>query len=387
MTDLPREQIHYPAQMSPLHSALEQTRKYGVISTMKATVLAIATLFLTHVAQSVYAQYLPEHLNDSFYQSTVAILGCTTETRIPLPLDQTNPATIDKWRTFGTGALFFVPAIGAQSNLYYYTVVTARHNLFYAERDKTNILDTLYMKLNALPSSQSPRYIRVPLLTTPSTNFWLSQRNNDLAVIPIPPSLVPEKNSALSTHALVTAQNFREKGILPGCPTVAAVLQLKYFDDTDLRVPENIPIFRCGHLARLGLYTHSETNQFSRDHVIDLHSSHGNSGATVIAIAEDGSPMFLGIVQGFIQDQDAFIPYDAPVTEKSSLVLIDQQTEKTNSIAMTYYTEANPSLTLVTPVDELSNLNSSPTFLAAATTMAIATPLYRTFNTNPFPKP
>lgn len=357
---------------------------------MKANVLVAVTFLLTHLACDINAQFLPEHLNDSMYKATVAILGCTTAVTNTITSGQTNVVAVDEWRTFGTGAIFFVPIgdAGSRSNSRL-TVVTARHNLFYAEHDKTNMLDTLYMKFNGLPSSPSPAYLRVPLLKTVITNFWLSQQSNDLAVIPIPHQLVPNvgSNAGFSVHDLVTAQNYHEKAILPGCPAVAAVLQLRYFDDTDLRIPENIPIFRCGHIARLGLYTHSETNRFSRDHVIDLHSSHGNSGATVIAFAQDGSPMFLGIVQGFIQDRDAFIPYDAPVTRTSSLVLVDQQSQKTNSMAMTFYTEANPSLTLVTPVDELSDLSSSPSFLTAVGTMLTTTPLYRAFDTSPFPKP
>jgi hypothetical protein len=152
-------------------------------------------------------------------------------------------------------------------------------------------------------------------------------------------------------------------------------LQPEFLDANDFLGPEVIPTSRIGHLSRLGFYRLSTGTPLIRSHVIDLHSSPGNSGATVLLIVprKDHSIadyFFLGIVQGFNEELGSYSDYRAPLTNIpsniTSLRLISANGNTTNVVAISKKTIANPNLTFVTPVHELISLRDSPTFMQAA---------------------
>src|ERR1041384_7229332 len=347
MNEMELSEIYGVAQNMNSQSLAEQ--RWG--SAAGAFLLTVSIVFgaVSLMPPDARAQYVYQRINESTYRTTVALLGCESK------------ATNDDWRTFGTAAIYslYHPT---DTGACYFAFVTAKHNFFYIQDAKTNLLDAIYVKLNLPPSAKAARYLRIPIkkvepqaaviktpagtfqLPTPQKalvqNVWFSERGNDLAVVPIFPKLL---EGADYTHCdenqIVTPTNYKENGILPGCVSIAVVLQLRYFDDTDLKAPETIPMFRSGHLARLGHYSLSDTNSFKRDHVVDLHSSHGNSGGLVFTINEKSQPMLLGVVQGFLEDLDAYHQYEATVTNKTSVTLVNQQAQKTNSLAITYVTE------------------------------------------------
>jgi len=144
-------------------------------------------------------------------------------------------------------------------------------------------------------------------------------------------------------------------------------------------LPQTVPIIRMGHLARLGWDEIYNGNVITRPHVIDLHSSPGNSGATVVVYGttEDKTkyfPRFLGIIQGFREETDSYKPYEALITNRlaigsSVLTLVNAETAKTNNIVVTKITVANPNLTSVTPVHELIGLGRNRGFLDVVVNM------------------
>lgn len=354
-----------------MNSQLFIERQRGPAANVLFLTVSIVFIAVFLAPSDACAQYLYHRINESAYRTTVALLGCE------------SVSTNDAWRTFGTAAIYRL-SHPSDTNVGYLAFVTAKHNFFYIHDAKTNLLDAIYLKLNFPASAKTARYLRIPIKkavpqaasikTSAGTfqlpvhqgavvqNVWFSERN-DLAVIPIFPQLLDGADyTRCSEDQIVTPQNYKDNGILPGCVSIAAVLQLRYFDDKDLRVPETIPMFRSGHLARLGHYSLSDTNSFSRDHVVDLHSSHGNSGGLVFTISEKNQFMLLGVVHGFLEDLDAYRKYEASITNRTSVTLVNQQKQTTNSLAITYVTEANPNLTLVTPVDELIGLTRSVSF-------------------------
>jgi hypothetical protein len=121
-----------------------------------------------------------------------------------------------------------------------------------------------------------------------------------------------------------------------------------------------------------------------RPHLVDIHSSPGNSGATVVVNVPkpDGSvaePMFLGVIQGFKEEADSYLPYSAPITNavtETTLNLVSSDGH-TNQVAVAIKTPANPNLSLVTPVHELATILSAPRFAAACMLMGSNKSRYR----------
>jgi hypothetical protein len=155
-------------------------------------------------------------------------------------------------------------------------------------------------------------------------------------------------------------------------------MQFEYEDPIDYAMPETIPTARFGHLSRLGFYDLGNGKFNVRPHVIDLHSSPGNSGATVLVWVprkdqQISEPMFLGIVRGFNEEQGSYVPYEAPVTNSSvhqtSINLVSEQNGTANQVAVALKTIANPNLTFIIPVHELVRLKDSKEFIIAANLM------------------
>ncbi len=166
-------------------------------------------------------------------------------------------------------------------------------------------------------------------------------------------------------------------------------MQFEYQDPIDYAMPETIPTTRYGHLSRLGFYDLGNGNFNIRPHIIDMHSSPGNSGATVLVWVprkdqQISEPMFLGIVRGFNEEQGSYVPYEAPVTNSSvhqtSINLVSEQNGTTNQVAVALKTIANPNLTFIIPIHELVGLKDSKEFIIAANIMLANPQVFEVFD-------
>ena len=221
--------------------------------------------------------------------------------------------------------------------------------------------------------------MKIPLKNDYPKNYWESPSGLDLVAIPIPASLIQGfANVSFQESQIVTPQSCTEKDIAAGMMVEMFCMQLEYQDPIDFAMPETMPTTRFGHLSRLGFYDLGNGKYYVRQHVVDLHSSPGNSGAIVLVWVprKDQSvseQMFLGIVQGFKDEQGAYVPYDAPVTNTStrqtSMNLVSEQNGNTNQVALALKTIANPNLTYIIPVHELVGLKDSKEFQIAASMM------------------
>jgi len=288
---------------------------------------------------------------------------------------------------FGSGTLFYAPInTNGQAIV---CLVTAKHCLSNLHTGK--MLDGLLIKIN-MPHGSKPKYMKVPLKSDSPKNYWESPSGLDLVAIPIPTGLISgNENKTFQESQLVTPQNSTEKDISAGLLVEMCCMQLEYQDAIDFAMPETIPTARFGHLSRLGFYDLGQGKSSIRSHVIDLHSSPGNSGSTVVVIVPakgadhtTSENMFLGIVQGFKDEQGSYVPYEAPLTNasthKTSINLVSEQSGNTNQVAVTLKTIANPNLTYVIPVHELIGLKDSNEFRIAAALMISNSQAYEVFD-------
>ena len=186
----------------------------------------------------------------------------------------------------------------------------------------------------------------------------------------------------LTEDEIITPAKMEEDDIVPSLIIQVLCLQPEYWSyPTDYLMPQTIPTIRTGHISRLGFYKSSNGLQV-RPHIIDVHSSPGNSGATVIAWVprKDGSvsePMFLGIVEGFNQEMGSYVPVSSNGIQgqADSLNLVSSE-GTTNRMALAFKTIANPNLTDVIPVYDLVNLRDSQEFISAVNWMGQNRPLY-----------
>jgi len=281
-----------------------------------------------------------------------------------------------------TGAAYLAP-ITLNEEKGIPTIVTARHVLYHKIDsaqifDSTNLLSGLLVKFYVSSTNGEAFFMRIPLRQDSQSNFWVSEVGRDLAVIPIPNKKLRKlDNITFKEYQILTPERARERAIIPGLLVATVCLQPEYFNfPQDFFVPENYPIIRVGHLSRLGWCVLPNGSVFARDHVIDIHTSPGNSGATAIIWAvikerESNLPMFLGVVSCFIEERSAYRTYDAPIKRITSdkIQLVNASNNETNTFALSTLTPSNPDLTSIVPVDELVGLASRPAFVAAANTM------------------
>jgi len=271
---------------------------------------------------------------------------------------------------FGSGSLFNVPiSTNGQAII---CLVTAKHCLSNSHTGK--MLDGLLAKIS-MPHGSKPKYLKIPLKHDFPKSYWESPCGLDLVAIPLPASLIQGyENASFQESQIVTPQNSIEKEIAAGMMVEMFCMQFEYEDPIDYAMPETIPTARFGHLSRLGFYDLGNGKFNVRSHVIDMHSSPGNSGATVLVWVprkdqQISEAMFLGIVQGFKDEQGSYVPYEAPVTNSSvhstSINLVSEQNGATNQVAVALKTIANPNLTFIIPVHELVGLKDSREFQMA----------------------
>ncbi len=291
---------------------------------------------------------------------------------------------------FGSGSLYFVP-LDTNDQRRLVCVVTADHNLRDKETGKP--FDGLLIKVNASRDNK-PIYLKVPLHHTEPRNYWKSPSGLDLAVIPLPNSLISGSDVlTFKEDQILTPNNAKERGVSSGLIVQALCMQPEYMDAIDFVMPETLPTLRIGHLSRPGFYETKEGIHLVRPHVIDMHSSPGNSGATVILLVpkpdnSETQPMFLGIIQGFKEEKGSYVPYDAMITNRTepvSMLLVNQLSGDTNQVALAFKTIANPDLTSVIPVHELVNLRTSHDFLVSVVLMIQNQHLYQRYDAFPTP--
>lgn len=338
---------------------------------------AIAFIDLLILVNHTFGQGLFERLPGKDSQICVFVLGYQGNMEIT---------------GFGTGAIYNIPTTtNVESGPKIFSIVTAKHVL--VNKATGALFDGLLVKLN-MPETSPARYLKIPLIHDTVTNYWTSPSGLDLAVIPLPPNMTDGANLAsFREYQILTPEKAREMEIENGLIVKSICIQPELLDATDFLGPEVLPTIRIGHLSRLGFNRLSQGNPTIRSHVIDLHSSPGNSGATVLLIVpkKDSSAtesLFLGIVQGFMEEQNSYIDYQAPLTNIpsniSSMQLIGAD-NTTNTVAITKKTIANPNLTLVTPVHELKNLTASPSFIAAASCVVQNKDKYQILTSSPNP--
>ncbi len=274
-----------------------------------------------------------------------------------------------KIEQFGSASLYNAPInTNGQAVV---CLVTAKHNLSNLQTGK--MLDGLLVKIS-MPHGSKPKYLKIPLNHGFQKNYWESPSGLDLVAIPIPAGLIQgHESGTFAESQIVTPQNAVENDISAGLLVEMFCMQFEYEDPIDYAMPETIPTMRYGHLSRLGFYDLGNGNFNIRPHVIDLHSSPGNSGATVLVWVPKkdqitSNPMFLGIVQGFKDEEGSYVPYEAPVTNsihQTSINLVSEQNGTTNQVAVALKTIANPNLTYIIPVHELVGLKDSKEFQIA----------------------
>lgn len=326
---------------------------------------------------SSYGQGLFERFPNRPEQSTALLLSYRNQLEI---------------RGFGSCSLYGVP-IRTNSPTSIICIVTARHNLI--DKANGNLLDGVILKANAKKGNK-PIYIKIPLKHDEPRNYWSSPTGLDLVLIPLPPEVFSSADFASFTEKqIVTPESASNLKVKPGMLVIALCMQPEYTEPIDFLLPETFPILRTGHLSRLGFQHLPDNTQVIRNHVIDLHSSPGNSGATVLVYVPTtdqkvSQPMFLGIVQGFPEETGSYIPYEAPLTTSSStnpnFTLVNAETQETNHIALTIKTIANPDLTSLVPVHELVGVGKTKMFLDAALIMTQNEKQYESYNILPLPK-
>lgn len=208
--------------------------------------------------------------------------------------------------------------------------------------------------------------------------------------IPLPPDVVNGADvGTFFERQIFTPTYMASNHISTGLVVLSLCLQPEVMESIDFAMPQVFPTLRIGHLSRLGFSVLPSGVPFVRSHVIDLHASPGNSGATVIMMVpkDDQSvsqPTFLGIVQGFPEESSSYIPYEAPITnsvrEVPTLCLVNTSRSETNQIALSFKTIANPNLTYIIPVHELVGLWHSESFMKAILVMLANRPRYTLLN-------
>lgn len=306
-------------------------------------------------AHSAFCQSMYERFPNKPEQFSVLLFGYSGNLKI---------------EQFGSASLYTTPISTNGQGIV--CLVTAKHNLTNLHTGK--MFDGLLVKIS-MPHGSKPKYLKIPLKHNSPKSYWESPSGLDLVAIPIPANLVQgDANATFSESQIVTPQNTLENDISAGMLVEMFCMQFEYQDPIDYAMPETIPTTRFGHLSRLGFYDLGNGNYNIRPHVIDLHSSPGNSGATVLVWVpkkdqSTSSPMFLGIVQGFNDEQGSYVPYEAPVTNsqvhQTSINLVSEQSGVTNEVAVALKTIANPNLTFVIPVHELVGLKDSKEFQIA----------------------
>ena len=337
----------------------------------------IAPIAIIFAALSVYGQGIFERFPFRPEKSSTLLLGYSGDLEI---------------KGLGSGSLYFVPLdTNAQQRIV--SIVTAEHNL----RDKsTGIPFTgIIVKINAGEGSK-PIYIKVPLKHDEPRNYWKSPSGFDLALIPLPPQLITAADvQSFTEDQLVTPESAKEYDVSSGLIVQALCIQPEYLDALDFLMPHTLPALRVGHLSRLGFYRMADGIQTIRPHVVDIHSSPGNSGATVLVLApasdhSNTKPMFLGIIQGFPEETGSYLPFNAPVTNTSTetvnFLLVNADTSKTNQVALALKTIANPDLSTVIPVHELAGIRASQEYLTAVMIMAQNQSLYERYDAFPTSK-
>lgn len=283
----------------------------------------------------------------------------------------------------GTGALYMVPHSVTNESVGTPVIVTAKHNLYYPQ--STNPLPALLIKLNVPMSEQQSKFLFIPLKHDHPKNYWVSGRGLDLAAIPYPIGSIDISTYPMFHESnILTAERARTSGVQPGLLVSTMCHQPEYFSEIDLFLPTAAPIVRFGHLSKLGWDWISETNWISRSHVIDMHASPGNSGATVTlnVILEDSRsrrPFFLGIVQGYQEEASSYRSFEAPIKsiDTGAITLTSSDNQQTNQVALSIKTLANPDLTSVTPVDELVGIWGRQDFMEAIAVMLLGQSLYQ----------
>jgi hypothetical protein len=326
-----------------------------------------------------FSQGIHENLSDQFLKTVAYVIGSTrisstnvlltqgTGTLYAIPVASGKPLDVPRSLVFSLGPNSH-PLFDADpfpTNAAVFCLVTAKHNLYVDPETMLHPHANLIFRFNRLPSSRKAVYVRIPLISTQPRNYWLSDRGLDLAVIPLPAYLLNGADSVESDpDNILTAANYHRLEILPGSAVVASVIQYEYLDQNDYQTPEVIPLLRCGHLSRLGIYTLDDTNTFVRLHVIDLYASPGNSGSPVSVFTKSGYPIFLGLIEGFIGDSSTRT-IEAPVETKIAMAL----STGTNQFVHVPIPNVNPNLTFVTPVDELVTITNSPSLPAIFSTI------------------
>jgi hypothetical protein len=313
---------------------------------------------LLFVAPMASAHGLYERFLNDPRQMAVMVIGCT---------DAQGQQPVG----FGSGSFLAVPlTTNPVPNVV--CLITAKHNLFEVTNGKPfgKPFNSLLLKI-PMPAKSAARYLKIPLKHDEPKNYWVSPTGLDLAVIPV------AKDQMRGTDV----RNFQEKQIVtpetakivdPCMIAVSMCFQPEYLDAIDFSATGMFPAVRLGHLSRIGFAEMANGVSVVRPHVIDLHSSPGNSGACVMLVVPQTNSdvsvtqfMFLGVVEGFREEQGSYIPYDAPVTNKvriTNLHLVSAKTGATNSVALAVKTVANPNLTNVIPVHELVGLRNSSDF-------------------------
>jgi hypothetical protein len=276
---------------------------------------------------------------------------------------------------FGTASLYFVPTTTNETPGIV-SIITAKHNL--SDKTTQKPLDGLLVKIN-MPATGKPRFIRVPLKHDEPRNYWCSPAGLDLVAIPLPPEVVDRADvGTFVERQIMTPEYAKTNRVVVGCLALSLCMQPEFLDPLDFMTPEIQPTLRVGHLSRFGFMTMPDGSTAIRPHVIDLHASPGNSGATVVVMIPRtdrsvSEPSFLGIVQGFAEESGSYRPYEAPISNVvkriDTLSLVTSNGLQTNQVALSLTAIANPNLTFVIPVHELVNLRNSPLYMSAVQMM------------------
>jgi hypothetical protein len=295
---------------------------------------------------------------------------------------------------FGSASLFLAPATTNQDSTYFVCAITALHNLKNHETGKP--IDGVLLKLN-MPNGSKPRYVKVPLKNDEPKNYWVSPSGLDLAAIPLPPDTLTGSDAAyLRESQIVTPSMVDIENIRPGLVVQVLCMQPEYYMayPSDFLLPATTATIRMGHLSRIGFIKDMSSIQV-RPHVIDVHSSPGNSGASVIVYvprndASVADLMFLCIIQGFREEAGSYVPYQIPLAQaqdaQASIEFVSAQ-GATNRMVLAIKTVANPNLTEVIPVHELVSLRDSKEFQAALTFLVTNKTKYEFLTTPSIPSP
>lgn len=274
----------------------------------------------------------------------------------------------------GTGATFIVPSNDKDEFYGVMSIITARHNLM--KDDQRTYHSSVVIKMRSKDTANRACFIQVPLQTQGQKNFWESPSGLDVAVIPLPPELVGVAQfPSFKESNILTLELAEKHGVSPGLLTYSACHQPGYITQFDLTQPTAQPIIRIGHLSRLGWRRLSDGTVSTRPHVLDAHTSPGNSGATVVinVVTDDSKvrfPYLLGVIQGYVEEAGSYEAFEAPIkTPDKRITLTTADNSITNSVAVTIKTKANPDLTNVIPVNEAVGLRNRQEWTRAIITM------------------